>query len=296
MNPRSFLFVPGDSEKKLEKATRLEADALILDLEDAVASERLADARRLVASLLNSHPDRSRQQLWVRIGELGSEQALEDLAAVVAGEPDGIVLPKSGSGNDVTHLDHLLSALEVREGLERGSIRILAIASETAASVFRLGTYDGCSTRLHGITWGSQDLAAAVGAASTESEDGSGPADLFRLARSLCLAGARAAGVEPVDGVFPNYRDLDGLRTETRAAMREGWSAKIAIHPAQVPVIHEALRPSEEEIVLARAIVAAFESSPEKGAVGLEGQMLDRPHLRQAQRVLDLIRVDRSSA
>jgi citrate lyase subunit beta/citryl-CoA lyase len=283
---RSFLFVPGNSERKLEKAQQIDADALILDLEDGVAAENLTQARVLVAQFLEEHSDRSQRQLWVRIGDLGSGQALDDLSAVVRAAPDGIVLPKSKSGADVTTLDRYLSALEVRDGVERGSIRILPIATETAQSVFHLESYSGCSERLYGLTWGAEDLSAAVGASAKRTTHGSLSA-LYLLARSLCLAGARAAGVEPIDGVYTDYRDLEGLQAETRAALRDGFTAKIAIHPAQIEVIHEAMRPSDEEIETAQAIVAAFAAQPGTGTVGLEGRMLDRPHLRQAERVLE---------
>lgn len=286
MSLRSFLFVPGNSERKLEKARQIDADALILDLEDGVAAENLTQARVLVAQFLEEHSDRSQRQLWVRIGDLGSGQALDDLSAVVRAAPDGIVLPKSKSGADVTTLDRYLSALEVRDGVERGSIRILPIATETAQSVFHLESYSGCSERLYGLTWGAEDLSAAVGASAKRTTHGSLSA-LYLLARSLCLAGARAAGVEPIDGVYTDYRDLEGLQAETRAALRDGFTAKIAIHPAQIEVIHEAMRPSDEEIETAQAIVAAFAAQPGTGTVGLEGRMLDRPHLRQAERVLE---------
>jgi citrate lyase subunit beta/citryl-CoA lyase len=278
--------VPGNSERKLEKARQIDADALILDLEDGVAAENLTQARVLVAQFLEEHSDRSQRQLWVRIGDLGSGQALDDLSAVVRAAPDGIVLPKSKSGADVTTLDRYLSALEVRDGVERGSIRILPIATETAQSVFHLESYSGCSERLYGLTWGAEDLSAAVGASAKRTTHGSLSA-LYLLARSLCLAGARAAGVEPIDGVYTDYRDLEGLQAETRAALRDGFTAKIAIHPAQIEVIHGAMRPSDEEIETAQAIVAAFAAQPGTGTVGLEGRMLDRPHLRQAERVLE---------
>ncbi len=235
MSLRSFLFVPGDSERKLEKARQIDADALILDLEDGVAAENLTEARLLVARYLTDNADRSQRQLWVRIGDLGSGQALDDLSAVVRAAPDGIVLPKSTSGADVATLDRYLSALEVRDGVERGSTRILPIATETARSVFHLESYRGCSERLSGITWGAEDLSAAVGASAKRTTHGSLSA-LYLLARSLCLAGARAAGVEPIDGVYTDYRDLEGLQAETRAALRDGFTAKIAIHPAQIEV------------------------------------------------------------
>ena len=287
MRPRSFLFVPGDSPHKMEKARGTEADALILDLEDGVVPERLPEARKHVAAFLGQHSDRSKQQLWVRIGPLDSDQALPDLAAVVRAKPDGIVLPKVRSAADLERVDHHLSALEAREHLPLGSIGVLPIATETPIALFHLDSYVGCSERLYGLTWGAEDLSTAVGASGKWQSDGAYD-DLYRLARSLCLAAARAAQVEPVDCVYTDFRDLEGLAREARDARRQGFTAKIAIHPAQVPVIHEALRPSEEEVAKARAIVEGFESRPGQGTIGLDGKMLDRPHLEQARRVLEL--------
>ena len=287
MRPRSFLFVPGDSEHKLSKGRENETDALILDLEDSVSQSKLVQARRNVVDFLRDNPDRSRQQLWVRVGGLKSGRCLDDLATVVPGSPDGIVLPKSRSARDVVELDHYLSALETREGLEPKTIRILVVATETPLSVFNLHTYKGSSERLYGLTWGAEDLSAAVGAAGKRREDGSFD-DLYRLARSLCLAAARGADIEPVDSVFPDYRDMEGLAAETRDGRRQGFTSKIAIHPAQSEVINAAFTPSDEEVDWARKVVDVFEQNPGLGTVGLEGKMLDMPHLKQARNLLAL--------
>ncbi len=287
MIPRSFLFVPGDQPHKMAKGRENEADALILDLEDSVSPKKLPATRELIADFLAANPDRSRQQLWIRAGGLESGHLLDDLAAVMPGAPDGIVLPKSRSARDVIELDHYLSALETREKLRLGTTQILVVATETPLSVFNLHTYQGSSRRLFGLTWGAEDLSAAVGASDKRRPDGSFD-DLYRLAKSLCLAAARGAGIEPVDAVYPDYEDLEGLAEETRDGRRQGFSSKLAIHPAQIEVIHRALMPLPAELEHARAVVEAFADHPSDGTVGLEGTMLDRPHLRQARRVLEI--------
>lgn len=284
---RSFLFVPADSPRKLTRGRASPADALILDLEDAVASEHLAAARRALVEFLEQETDRSRQQLWVRINPLRSQWALADLAAVMPGRPDGIVLPKPDSMEEVSVLDHYLSALEVREGQTAGTTRILAIATESPRALLNLASYSPGNRRLYGLTWGAEDLSAAVGASRKRKPDGTYD-DLYRLARALCLAAARGAGVVPVDGVYPEFRDLEGLEREAVEARQLGFSAKVAIHPDQVEVLHRAFTPSPQEVDHARRVVAAFESQPDAGTVGLDGQMLDKPHLEQARRILDL--------
>jgi len=283
MDLRSMLFVPGDSERKLAKGESCGADALVLDLEDSVPGDRIAVARSMVREYLGSHRDRSHQQLWVRINPLSTDKALADLAAITGGAPDGIMLPKADSGADVVVAGHYLSALEVREGLQEGSIRIFAVATETAPALFALGTFAGCSPRLAGMTWGAEDLSAALGAATNRDEKGE-LEFTYRLARSLCLAGAVAAGVQPLDTVFVDFRDSEGLRAESRAAARAGFTGKIAIHPDQVPIINEAFTPSTAEIAHARRVVEAFAAGA--GTVALDGKMLDMPHLKQAQRIL----------
>lgn len=290
MTLRSMLFVPGDSERKLAKASAGPADALILDLEDAVAKERLPLARGMVAEFLKASRGRVRpRQLWVRINPLSTPDALPDLAAIVGGAPDGIVLPKTDSGADATLLGHYLTALETREGIEPGAIRILAVATETPAAMFTLGSFAGSTPRLYGLTWGAEDLPAAVGA-STNLDD-TGQLDFtYRLARSLCLLGASAAGVEPVDTVYTDFRDSAGLLRNAQAARRAGFTGKIAIHPDQVEIINQAFTPSADEIAYAKRVIEAFAAGV--GTVSLDGRMLDMPHLKQARRVLAMAKVE----
>ncbi len=285
MTPRSWLFVPGDSDRKLIKGAASAADALIIDLEDSVAPANLPAARALAAGFLDAHPDRERQQLWVRVNALASGLALPDLAAIVPAGPDGIVLPKAEGAADVTRLGHYLSALEVAAGRTEGSIRIVVIATETSAALFTLGSYIGAGPRLAGLTWGAEDLAASLGAASNRGEDG-GYEFTFQLARSLCLAGAMAADVAPIDTVFTDYRDAAGLEREARAARRAGFVGKFAIHPGQVEVINHAFTPDAAEVAHAERVVAAFAAHPGVGVVGIDGKMIDMPHLKQARRIL----------
>jgi citrate lyase subunit beta/citryl-CoA lyase len=271
-HPRSWLFVPADSERKVTKALDSDADAIIFDLEDSVAPELKSVAR----ALINNLPRRSGgPQWWVRINPLGSEHVKDDLELLGVADIHGIVLPKAEGGGDVTELSH-----------RTGSIPIHAIVTETAASLFGLRSYRQPASPLAAMSWGAEDLSAALGAASKYDSNG----DLsftYRLARSLCLAGAVAAGVQPVDGVFADFRDLDGLGAEAEAAAREGFTGKLAIHPDQVPVINGAFSPSAEDISHAEAIVAAFEAQPGAGVLSVGGRMVDRPHLVQARQILD---------
>ena len=275
MRLRSLLFVPGDRPDRMEKALGAGADALILDLEDAVAPSAKAEARRQVARFLDAH---NAANLWVRVNPLDSEECEKDLAAVLPAHPDGIVLPKAEGGASVAELTRRLT--------ERGNAtaRILAIATETPAAMFQLGTYGGAK-RLAGLTWGAEDLPAAIGAATSREEDGSFTAP-YEIARALCLFGAAAAGVAPIETVYPAFRDLEGLADYAARARRDGFTGMMAIHPAQVPVINDAFTPSEAEIAHARAVVAAFAAHPGAGTLSLEGRMIDRPHLVQAQRTL----------
>lgn len=283
---RSMLFVPADSEKKLAKGTETEADALILDLEDAVAPSRTHIAREMALAYLRGRPDRSRQQLWVRINPLDTEAALLDLV-VIAGAPDGIVLPKVRSADDVVRLSNYLDALEVRDGIAKGSIRIMPVATETPQALFALGSYEGCSPRLAGLTWGAEDLAAALGASTNRRPDGEYDT-VYQLACALCLSGAHAAGVQPIDTIWPDFKDDAGLQRDAQRARQRGFTGKIAIHPAQAPIINAAFTPSADELAYSRRVVGLFESNPGLGTVGLDGKMLDMPHLKQAQRVLEL--------
>ena len=286
MAPRSFLFVPGDSERKMAKAETTAAHALVLDLEDSVAADRHDAARLMVGEYLLAHPDRTKQQLWVRINPIHSEKALADLAGIVAGGPDGVLLPKCGSGADVALLDHYLTALEAREGVASGSIRVMPVATETPVSVFGLGSYSNVSPRLHGLTWGAEDLSTAVGASTNRGEDAA-YGFTYQLARSLCLLGAKAAGVHAVDTILANFHDSEALRTEVRRARQEGFTAKFAIHPNQLEIINAGFQPDDGEIEHARAVVAAFKASENIGTIQVDGIMVDKPHLTQAIQILE---------
>ncbi len=270
--PRSWLFVPADSERKIEKALDSDADAIIFDLEDSVAPAQKAAARDILKHL----PARSGgPQWWVRVNPLGSGFHKDDLKLIGVADIHGIVLPKTESGADVTRLTH-----------RTGSIPIHAIVTETAASLFGMPSYRDPNSPLAAMSWGAEDLSAALGASS--KYDASGELSFtYKLARSLCLAGAVAAGVQPVDGVFADFRDEQGLRNEAEAARREGFTGKLAIHPAQVPIINAAFSPSPDDIRQAEEIVAAFEAHPNAGVLSVGGKMVDRPHLVQARRVLE---------
>lgn len=282
---RSLLFVPGDSPRKLDKALDSGADALILDLEDSVApSEKPAARAAAAAFLARTRGAAARPRLYVRINALDTGLADDDLAAVMPAGPDGIMLPKAVGGADVAALGARLAVHEAQADLPDGATRILPIATETAQAVFALGTMAGASPRLVGLTWGAEDLSADLGAETNRDEAGwTAP---FRLARNLALLAAAAAEVDPIDTINAAFRDLDGLARECREARRDGFTGKMAIHPAQVPVINAAFTPSQAEIARARAVAAAFAQAPGTGVVGVEGQMLDRPHLRRAERLL----------
>ncbi|GAA5233586.1 CoA ester lyase [Verticiella sediminum] len=282
---RSILFVPADSERKIEKSATSGADAVVLDLEDSISPERVAYARGLAAGYLQANPHRTTQQLWIRVNALDSALILDDLAAVVRAAPDALMLPKCASGDDVRVLDHYLTALERREGLPSGRIAIVPVATETARAMFGLGSYVDCSSRLLGLTWGAEDLSATLGASANKDADG-GLSLPYRLARSLCLFGAKAAGVRAIDGISPDFRDMDALKSDVAQARRDGFNAKFAIHPVQVSAINEGFSPEPAEIRRAQAIVDAFEQQQGRGAVQLDGVMLDKPHLRQALHLL----------
>ncbi len=275
MKLRSLLFVPGDRPDRMEKALGAGADALILDLEDAVAPQNRQVARHEVAHFLDKHNEK---RIFVRVNPLDSQENDKDLNAILPSHPDGIILPKAEGGASVTELARRLS--------ERGNAtaQILAIATETPAAIFQLGSYGG-ARRLLGLTWGAEDLPAAVGAATSREEDGRFTPP-YELARSLCLFGAAAAGVLPIETVYPAFRDLEGLAAYAARARRDGFLGMMAIHPSQIPVINDAFTPSEAELAHARAVIAAFEANPGVGALSLDGRMIDRPHLVQAQRIL----------
>jgi len=281
---------PGDSERKLEKGRHNPADALILDLEDSVADERQQIAREMTCAYLKSRPERRRQKLWVRINPLDNPLSLPDLAAVMPGAPDGICLPKVYSAKDVGTLHNYLSALEAREGLPVGSTKILCVATETAASLLTFHTYlEGVSDRLVAMTWGGEDLAAALGASDNRNPATGEYDDPYLMAKSLCLATARAINAQPVGVVYVNFRDLAGLEADCLRDRRAGFIGKIAIHPDQAAVINRAFTPSEAETTFARRVVDIFEKNPGLGTVGLDGKMLDMPHLKQARNLLSLM-------
>ncbi len=269
---RSLLFVPGDRPDRMEKALASGADALILDLEDAVAPSAKPAARAAIADFLGKVRDVT---LFVRINPLDSGLAEADLAAVLPARPDGIVLPKAEGGATLAALDARLD----------GDIMILPIATETAAAVFTLGSYGGVTARLAGLTWGAEDLPAAIGAATSREADGSFAAP-YQLARSLTLFGAHAAGVAAIETVYPDFRDLDGLAAYAARGRRDGFSGMMAIHPAQVSVINAAFTPSAEEIAHAQAVVDLFAAHPGAGALSLNGRMVDAPHLKAARALL----------
>ena len=288
---RSWLFVPGDSERKLAKGRDNPADALILDLEDSVADDRQIIAREMTCAYLKSRPERQRQKLWVRINPLDNPLSLPDLAAVMPGAPDGICLPKVYSAKDIGTLHNYLSALEAREGLPLGSTKILCVATETAASLLTFHTYlEGVSDRLVAMTWGGEDLAAALGASDNRNPATGDYDDPYLMAKSLCLATARAISAQPVGVVYVNFRDLPGLEAECLRDRRAGFIGKIAIHPEQSAVINRAFTPSEQELAYAQRVVDMFEKNPGLGTVGLDGKMLDMPHLKQARNVLALMK------
>jgi citrate lyase subunit beta / citryl-CoA lyase len=283
---RSALFVPGDSTQKFDKALGAGADALILDLEDSVAAERKQAARATtLAFLKDAGARRPRPQLMVRVNALDTGLTDADLDAIVAGSPDAIMLPKAEGGTAVAHLDAKLTAREAIHGLADGAIRVVAIATETAAALFVAGTYGGASPRLTGLSWGAEDLSADLGAETNRDAEGRFT-EPFRFARNLCLAAAAAAKVQAIDTVYVDFRDPEGLRREAEEARRDGFTAKLAIHPAQVAVINEVFTPSSAAIASARAVIAAFAKNPGAGVVGIGGVMYDRPHLERAKQLL----------
>jgi len=287
---RSFLFVPADSEKKLARGLESGADAVILDLEDSVAAERKPAAREMALAFLRQHaPQAQRPQLVVRVNALDTGMTDADLDGVVAGKPDTILLPKAEGGPAVIHLDAKLTAREAIHGVSDGAIRILALATETAASLFVCGTYRNSSARLAGITWGAEDLSAELGSETNRDAKGQFTSP-YLLARNLSLAAASAARVQAIDTVYADFRNMAGLREEAEEARRDGFTAKMAIHPAQVAIINAVFTPTPEAIQTAQAVVAAFAADPSAGVVAIGGVMYDRPHLTRAQRLLARIK------
>lgn len=283
MKMRSWLFAPGDSERKMERANGGNADIVIFDLEDAVAPEAKPAARRIVHDFLSRQPE-DRSRLWVRINPLDGPHTLADLAAVMPGRPGGIMLPKVDGRADVEMVDHYLSAFEAAYGVEPGTTKLIVLITETAAAMFTTGDYKG-APRVVALTWGAEDLADSIGASSNRDADGS-YGFTYQLARSLTLLGAAKAGVLPIDTIHTDFRDLEGLRTRAEQARRDGYRGMLAIHPDQVDVINAAFDPTVDEIAEAQAIVDLFAANPGAGTIGHKGKMLDRPHLARAQALL----------
>lgn len=284
---RSLLFVPGDSPRKLEKAMLSEADALIIDLEDSVALSEKEYAREVTSQfLIHARAETKRPRLFVRVNAIASGLMSADLKGVMGGVPDGIVLPKAIGQQSVRGLELELETYEAQIGIPVGSTSILAIATENALGVFALGTFD-CSSkgRLAGLAWGGEDLSADLGAESNRGGNGM-YTEPYRLARTLTLLGAAAAQVGAIDAVFTSFQDLEGLSNECRIARRDGFVAKMAIHPSQVPVINEAFTPSQASLAYAKTVVDLFAKNPEAGVLSLNGEMLDYPHLQRAKRIL----------
>ena len=283
---RSFLFVPGDSQKKLDKSLGTGADALILDLEDSVAPPNKETAREITRAFIEAHGGSDEApRLFVRINDLETPYWEDDLETVVGAAPFGVMLPKARSGDDVHRLSIALDHLEARSGVEAGHTGLIVLTTEVPIALLQMASFVDASARTRALTWGAEDLSAVVGSRTNRDEKGNYTSP-YQLARDLCLMTAAAAKVEALDTVYTNFRDLDGLRREANEAARDGFSAKMAIHPGQVAVINEAFTPSEKELAHAKAVIGAFEASDNAGVVSLDGEMLDMPHLKLAQRML----------
>jgi citrate lyase subunit beta/citryl-CoA lyase len=279
---RSFLFVPADSERKLQKAGSAGADALILDLEDSVAPGARAEARVMASEYLPG-----KQDVWVRINPLDTDDSAADLDAVMPSRPAGIVLPKPRSAADAVELSIRIDELEQQHNIPGGQTKIIAICTERPEALLTLHGYIGATPRLSGLSWGAEDLSAAVGATTNRNERGDW-LPLYEMARSLCLVTAAAAEIAAIDTVFTDFRDHEGLLRYAANARRDGFSGMLAIHPAQVEAINAAFVPSAAEVEYAERIIALFDKNPGAGTVGMDGKMIDRPHFVQAQRVLEL--------
>lgn len=279
---RSFLFVPGDSERKLEKAAGAGADAVIVDLEDSVSAENRPRARELAREYIDGRDD-----AWLRINPVDSGEAMADLQAVMPAAPSGIVLPKARSADDATRLATKLDELESRFGIAAGQTRILPLCTERPRALFSLESYVGATPRLAGLTWGAEDLSAALGARASRDEDGNWLPP-YQLARSLCLFAAAAAEVPAIDTVYTDFRDANGLASYAARAARDGFTGMLAIHPAQVTTINSAFSPSDDDVQRAERIIALFRDNPGAGTLALDGEMIDKPHLVQARRIVGL--------
>lgn len=282
---RSWLFAPGDSEKKMTKAMEGNADIVLIDLEDAVAPETKPLARTMVHDFLKTNAAQ-RDRLWVRINPFDGPYTLLDLAAIMPAHPGGIMLPKVYGRADVDRLNHCLSALEVANGIEEGSTPVIVLITETAEAMFHTGDYKG-APRVVALTWGAEDLADSIGASSNKNSDGS-YGFTYELARSLTVLGAATAGVPAIETISADFKDLEALRLRAEKVRRDGYRGMLAIHPAQIDVINTAFTPTAEEIAEAREIVAVFEANPGVGAIGYKGAMLDRPYLSRALQLLAL--------
>lgn len=280
---RSWLFAPGDSEKKMGKAMDGTADIVLIDLEDAVAPDNKATARPMVHDFIKANPAQ-RHRLWVRINPFDGPYTFLDLAAVMPANPGGIMLPKVYSRAEVEKLDHCLSALEVANGIEEGSTPVIVLITETAEAMFHTGDYKG-APRVVALTWGAEDLADSIGASSNRNPDGS-YSFTYELARSLTVLGAATAGVTAIETIQGDFRDLETLKARAEKVRRDGFRGMLAIHPAQVDVINAAFTPTEEEIAEAQEVVGVFAANPGVGAIGWKGGMLDRPYLARAERLL----------
>jgi citrate lyase subunit beta / citryl-CoA lyase len=285
INARSWLFAPGDSERKMEKATAGAADIVLLDLEDAVAEAEKPKARLMVSAFLKANAQH-RARLWVRINPLQGPHALADLVAIMPASPGGIMLPKARGRADVELLDHYLTAFEAAAGTAHAATKVIVLVTETAEAMFTTGSYAG-APRVVAMTWGAEDLADALGASENRDEDGS-YGFTYQLARSLCLLGAAAAGVSAIETIQGDFRDEAGLRKRAAQVRQAGFRGMLAIHPAQVDVINETFTPSAAELASAQEIVDLFAANPRAGAIGHKGAMLDRPHLARAQALLAL--------
>ncbi len=283
---RSLLFVPADSEKKIGKALSVGADALILDLEDAVAVGNKAAARPMAAAFITATlGNRKRPRLYVRINAFDTPFWADDLAGVISARPDGIILPKPRTGADVNRLAKLLDEAEAEHGVPVGHIRIIAIATEVPAAVLAMNTFGDVTSRMEALTWGAEDLSALVGSSATR-EPGGGWTSPYLLARNLCLMAAVGSNRQPIDTVYVNFRDMAGLAEECRIAARDGFTGKMAIHPDQVAVINAAFTPNAADLAWAKEIAALFQANPGAGALSLRGQMIDKPHGVRADRIL----------
>jgi citrate lyase subunit beta/citryl-CoA lyase len=284
MRLRSLLFVPGDSERKFAKARTAGADALILDLEDSVAPLQKVAAREIVSRLVEDEAPRD-WAFFVRINALETGLALDDLCAVVKPGLDALLIPKTNGAADVERVAHYLDALEAKSGMPQGSVKLAIVATETAKAMFALGSYVPAHPRLAGLTWGAEDLSAALGATDNKEADGAWTFP-YAVARAQCLFAASAAEVAPIDTLFVDFRDTESLERDCRRSRRDGFTGRIAIHPDQVATINRCYAPSEAEIAHAEKIVAAFAANPGAGTLGVDGKMVDIPHLKAAQETL----------